>query len=468
MLLPPGKSAYLALFVAADLQVVPGATWTANNTGTHIQAHGGGITVADGRYYWVGEDKTNGSAFQNINCYSSTDLVQWTFVGALLSRQGSGDLGPERVVERPKVVWNQNSGQYVLFLHIDSSNYGEAKVGIATSSEVCGQYEYRGSFRPLGYQSRDMGVFVDEDGSGYLLTEDRENGLRIDALSADFLNVTFPTYVFSESIESPALVKHQGVYFIFGSHLTGWDTNDNVYATATSLSGLWSSWTNFADKGSNTYNSQTSFILPLRANTNGGGTEALYMGDRWVPDNLMRSTYIWLPLSLDADSRTARLTNTDAFPLSRDASSGQWTSELWPNKQTYQAETAWDGLRGNPRTVNCDNCDGGTAIGYIGGPDNGTVAIPNVRLPGGMQTLQIKYTNGDLDQRFADVRVGNEQEGPGGRVAFLPTGSGNNPGTSVLHLQVGDSETDGVLVGKEDSGIGNMWGPDLDSIVVAQ
>jgi hypothetical protein len=31
---------------------------------------------------------------------------------------------------------------------------------------------YIRGFRPLGYQSRDMGLFKDDDGTGYLLTED--------------------------------------------------------------------------------------------------------------------------------------------------------------------------------------------------------------------------------------------------------------------------------------------------------
>lgn len=30
----------------------------------------------------------------------------------------------------------------------------------------------RGSFQPLGFQSRDMGLFKDDDGSAYLLSED--------------------------------------------------------------------------------------------------------------------------------------------------------------------------------------------------------------------------------------------------------------------------------------------------------
>lgn len=123
-------------------------------------------------YYLIGEDKTNGSAFQNVNCYSSTDLVQWSYVGALLSRTSAGDLGPNRVVERPKVIYNSSTKKYVLYMHIDSSDYSEAKVGVATGSSVCGKYSYLGSWRPLGFQSRDIGLFQDDDGSAYLLTED--------------------------------------------------------------------------------------------------------------------------------------------------------------------------------------------------------------------------------------------------------------------------------------------------------
>ena len=39
------------------------------------------------------------------------------------------------------------------------------------------------------------------------------------------------------------------------------DTNDNMYSTATNLSGPWSEWATFADEGSNTYNSQTTFVF---------------------------------------------------------------------------------------------------------------------------------------------------------------------------------------------------------------
>ncbi|KAG8910082.1 hypothetical protein FRC01_006553 [Tulasnella sp. 417] len=273
-------AASFATSAYGSLQIIPGATWTATNTGKHVQAHGGSITKVNGLYYLIGENKEGGSAFQSINCYSSPDLVQWTFVNSLLTLQGSGDLGPSRVVERPKVIFNSASNQWVMWMHIDSFNYGEAKVGVATSSSICGSYNYIRSFRPLGFESRDMGLFKDTDGTGYLLTEDRANGLRIDKLTSDYLDVASATYNFGKSAdwESPAMVKVNGVYFMFGSHLTGWDTNDNIYSTATNLAGPWSSWKNgdssqrFADVTVNGQTQRIAFLPTTDGNTPGSST----------------------------------------------------------------------------------------------------------------------------------------------------------------------------------------------------
>jgi beta-xylosidase len=120
----------------------------------------------------IGEDKSGGSSFQNVNCYSSPNLVEWTYVGSLLSRHAGGDLGPGRVVERPKVIYNSRTKKFVLYMHVDSSNYKEAKVGVATGDSVCGSYRYQRSYQPMGRQSRDMGLFQDSDGTAYLLSED--------------------------------------------------------------------------------------------------------------------------------------------------------------------------------------------------------------------------------------------------------------------------------------------------------
>ncbi|KAI0151100.1 galactan 1,3-beta-galactosidase [Pestalotiopsis sp. NC0098] len=445
--LQTGLFLFAATVVRASLQIVPGATWTATNTGKHVQAHGAGVIKVGSTYYLIGEDKTNGSAFQNINCYSSTNLVEWTLVGALLSQtSAAGDLGPSRVVERPKVIYNSSTKKYVMYMHIDDSSYAEAKVGVATSDTVCGKYSYVGSWRPLGYQSRDLGLFQDDDGKGYLLTEDRANGLRIDALTSDYLNVSSATYLWSDSIEAPAILKQNGYYFMFGSHLTGWSPNDNVYSYATSLSGPWSSWATFATVGSNTYTSQTNYILPL------GSSSAIYMGDRWVSSNLMRSTYVWLPLTISGTS----ITMADRVNWVPDVSAGTWAAG--PSETTPEGESAT--LAGGATAVSCTGCSGAKAAGYIGGTSGGSVTFSGVSSNTATKTtIRVKFENGNTSQRFAKVTV----NGVAQTVAFLPSEDGNSPASSVVHAQLASGSGNTVVI----AGVGDgTYGPDVDRIMV--
>ncbi len=246
--LSPAQSVTLAASAAASSTFTPGAEWTDQN-GNPLQMHGLGIIKVGSTWYGFGEDKTGESSsdayFQDIPCYSSTNLASWTYVGKALTEQSSGDLGPDRIVERPKVIYNSTTDEYVMYLHIDNPAYSAAEVGVATSSSVCGPYTYLGSSQPLGFQSRDIGLFQDTDGTAYLLSEDRANGLRIDKLSSNYLSVASAVAVLPD-YEAPAMVKIDGTYYLFASHLTGWAANDDVYATATSLSGPWSSFKTFA------------------------------------------------------------------------------------------------------------------------------------------------------------------------------------------------------------------------------
>ncbi|MFF5372763.1 RICIN domain-containing protein [Streptomyces sp. NPDC013187] len=329
-----GRRAIIALLAMIAAFVLPapqahadsvsftlGATRTDQN-GNTLQLHGLGIVKVGGTWYGFGEDKTGrtsaDTSFQNIPCYTSTDLNTWTYQSAALTLQSSGDLGPNRIVERPKVIYNASTSTYVMYMHIDSKTYAEAKVGIATSSTPCGPYTYRGSFRPMGNLSRDMGLFQETDGTAYLMSEDRNNGLRIYKLSADYLSVESAVALLP-SAESPAMVKVNGIYYLLGSHLTGWRTNDNVYSTATSLSGPWSSYKNFAAPGTNTYNSQTANIITVQGTS---GTTYIYAGDRWNTNDLGNSQLIWLPMTIRGTT-----VNVGQYPTwSLDTAAGTWTA----------------------------------------------------------------------------------------------------------------------------------------------
>jgi hypothetical protein len=311
---------------AASVSFTLGAART-DTAGNSLQLHGLGIIKVGSTWYGFGEDKTGetsaDTSFQDIPCYTSTDLANWTYQGVALAKQAGGDLGPSRIVERPKVIYNASTSTYVMYMHIDSTNYGDARVGVATSSTPCGPYSYRGSFRPMGNLSRDLGLFQDTDGTGYLMSEDRNNGLRVYKLSADYLSVdslvtTLGSGGSGGSVESPAMVKIDGMYYVFGSHLTGWSLNDNIYATATSLSGPWSGFKDFAAPGTHTYGSQTANIITVQG---ASGTTYIYAGDRWDTSNLGASKLIWLPLTIRGTT-----VNLGQYPTwSLDASAGTWS-----------------------------------------------------------------------------------------------------------------------------------------------
>jgi len=161
--------------------------------------------------------------FVAITCYSSTDFANWTFENNLLTQQPSGDLGHYRWVGRPKVIYNDMTEEYVMYMSIDDPcallPQREGKVGVATCSTVNGNYTYLGSFNPLGDKVYDMTLFKDDDGKGYLIT----TGLNIYELTDDYLGVSSLTRTVRDSeAEAPAMFKTGGVYYLLCSKSTWW------------------------------------------------------------------------------------------------------------------------------------------------------------------------------------------------------------------------------------------------------
>jgi hypothetical protein len=230
---------------------------------------------------------------------------------------------------------------------------------------------------------------------------------------------------------------------MFASQLSGWNPNDNYYSTATSLAGPWSAWKKFADSGSNTYASQTTFVLPV-------GDGFMYMGDRWVESNLMRSTYVWLPLKIEGTS--ASMKNQVNWVVNTS------TGAMGAGPEEKQVEGEAGTLSNGAKVQSCSGCSGGQAVGYIGGSTGGAVVLANVQSGAATRTtLRIKHLNGDNGQRVADVSVNGKTQ----RVAFLPHGGGD-PASSVVHadLKQGNNEVKIIMSGS--------YGPDVDRIMVPQ
>jgi hypothetical protein len=288
--------------LAASPTIRPGEAWP-DNRGRHIQAHGGGILHLHDTYYWFGEDRSQGldPARRYVSCYSSKDLVNWTFRNQVIKLSDPENFGPTWVLERPKVFHNAKTGKYVMYMHIDGPVVGErekyalARVGVAVSDTVDGDYRYLKSFRPLDRESRDIGQFVDDDGTPYLIFENRPFGFRIASLSADYLTVEKEICLIPMALEGGAVVHYNGLYYAIGSALTGWSPNPNKYATAKSLAGPWSEFKDVAPPETKTYGSQSTMMLKVV------GTEAttvIFMGDMWKPKTQWDSRYLWMPLEI--------------------------------------------------------------------------------------------------------------------------------------------------------------------------
>jgi hypothetical protein len=299
-----------------------------DTAGNIVHAHGGGVVVSDGYYYWFGESRNSDSTFRAVAVYRSTDLKTWEFRRNVLTQSSAAELRVSNI-ERPKVIYNRSTGQYVMWMHKENGrDYSEARAAVATSSTIDGDYTYRGSFRPFNqHMSRDITAFVDDDGAGYMISAANENyDLHVYRLTADYTNVATLVRAWpGDHREAPALFKRDGVYFMLTSGATGWNPNQQKYATATSLGGPWSGWQNIGD--ATTYGSQTAFVLPVQGNQT---TTYVYLGDRWGPGFggvYSDSSYVWLPLRFPSRTSMAM----DWYPrITVDTATGVVTGETPP------------------------------------------------------------------------------------------------------------------------------------------
>jgi beta-xylosidase len=336
-------------------QFCPGELWL-DDRGVHINAHGGGILHHEGRYYWHGEHKIEGEAGNRaqvgVHVYSSSDLYHWKDEGIALKVDDDpqSEIARGCILERPKVIYNQATGKFVMWFHLElnGSGYSSARSGIAVADQPTGPFQYLGSVRPNagawpmnvpdewkkpldteeiermkradfpgnpvphyqrhqifrrdfapGQMARDMTLFVDEDGAAYHVYASEENGvLQISQLSDDYLQPrgryirVFP----GGFHEAPALMKRRGKYFLITSGCTGWTPNAARLSMADSIWGPWTELENPCvgsdEQKSTTFESQSTFILPVADREDA----YIFMADRWCPKNAIDGRYIWLPL----------------------------------------------------------------------------------------------------------------------------------------------------------------------------
>ncbi|WP_336788620.1 S-layer homology domain-containing protein [Paenibacillus sp. MMO-177] len=360
---------------ALRTSLTPGALW-ADTTGNPIDAHGAGMMYDEKtkKYYWYGEYHKGGWPAAGVRVYSSTDLMNWKDEGMALTLINSmddftndplisklyegrtdtvniwADIRKGRIVERPKVIYNDETKKYVMWAHIDgdkdpynnNANYGKAQAGVAISDSPTGPFVYQRSYRmdqaPAGeidYQpgnpgmARDMNLFKDDDGTAYLIYSSEENlTIYISKLMPDYLDVTgwhkdgnvdengnavrdtsykgvngvdyvrvFP----GAQREAPAMFKYNGHYYLITSGATGWSANQNKYTVADHIFGPWAPMqdpfvrTSASDPDpTKAFNTQSTYVIPVDPE-NG---KFIYVGDIWNGGNFANdgAKYVFLPI----------------------------------------------------------------------------------------------------------------------------------------------------------------------------
>ncbi|MGZ0147767.1 glycoside hydrolase family 43 protein [Kribbella sp. WER1] len=321
-------------------------------------------------YYWYGEDRSNGYYNSpGVHLYSSYDLYRWKDEGLALRAMSSVDQfdndkyfaklyrhytpaqkesvwrdlstnnvrtdgwATSSILERPKVIYNRSTGKWVMWVHSDgpssptsTSNYARAEAGVAIADSPKGPFRWIDSYRldhvpsdsvpwcgsgssfdPAGGMARDMNLFVDDDGTAYIIYSSEENRtMYISKLNKSYTYLSaapdqavqgkdFTRTLACNQREAPAMFKSEGTYYLLTSGATGWDPNPLHYATSQNILGQ------FTDRGvpitgagaATTYSSQSTNVVTVDAKQN----KFLFMGDRWTPSDLANAPYVWMPMS---------------------------------------------------------------------------------------------------------------------------------------------------------------------------
>ena len=349
-----------------------GELWP-DETGTHINAHGGGILKYGDTYYWFGEHKSDHTfaALVGVTCYASTDLVNWRNCGIALSVSDEPGSDIERgcVLERPKVIYNPVTKKFCMWFHLElkGRGYDVARYGVAVAEQPEGPYRFLYSQRadagtwPLefgkkelatmdtldaahfkeawtptwrkaveeglyvkrdfgtGQMSRDMTLYVDDDGKAYHIFSSEDNlTLHIAELTGDYLHHTgrYTRVAPAGHNEAPAIFKHEGTYWMITSGCTGWDPNEARMFSAPSIWGPWTQHPNpcRGTKAELTFGGQSTYILKIengKLKEKGSPKAAknyqpstfnvqyIFMADVWRPRHPSDARYIWLPIEFE-------------------------------------------------------------------------------------------------------------------------------------------------------------------------
>lgn len=328
----------------------PGKFWY-DTEGKLIQAHAPTIVYCNGKFWWCGENKENitglargefcNKRHHGVKLYSSDDLYNWRDEGFLAaeSEDASHPLFPENIVDRPHILYNRKTGNYVMWL----------KTGKKLDFEKCTFTIYVGkdlkTMRFLKEKSAsphnagDFDLF-ETDGKAYIVFENPHKEMILRELDEEYtglgekwsshLRLGTPPFI----REAPCFFERGGRKYLLTSGTTSYFPNPTICYDITDLHGEWKDLglTCVNDKNKNSFRAQYASVFrhPLKKDL------YIALGDRWLTDctedmvdmeqvflgwfkegeglplpreerwlmselDVSLATYVWLPISFKAD-----------------------------------------------------------------------------------------------------------------------------------------------------------------------
>ncbi|MGN1261751.1 MAG: family 43 glycosylhydrolase [Candidatus Enteromonas sp.] len=318
--------------------------------GKLVQAHGGSILFLDGTYYWYGENKEGitGNAtgepcpywHHGVRLYSSKDLYNWKDEGCIVkeSEDPENPFHPSRIMDRPHILFNEKTRQYVLYAKTSGKDFGAATFSVCKGDSLF-SLSYVHDLDLGEFHAGDFDLFL-VDGEAYIVFENPHDCMVLAKLTDDYLSIIpgsferhiekpFPPY----TREAPAHFEKDGRHYLLTSGTTGYFPNASRVYDITDLHGHWVDLGDpcMNDIRKNSFHSQFSSVFRDPRNPD------LYiaLGDRWLidlvedlpdmdaafvemfdpanqgkpmtlyaknlsDDNTSLATYVWLPVCFDS------------------------------------------------------------------------------------------------------------------------------------------------------------------------
>ena len=331
---------------AQELNIKNDVFWYTKN-GLPINSQGGGIfkfadpLTGEKKYYWYGVHYAEadiyrnnpsvtqkGVTFESVTCYSSTDLVNWTFEGDVLTKDELKKRSDYRKtwVGRLGVAYIPELKKYAMFIQHGSG------VLISLSDSPTGQFSWHQQISMkdmIGTSNTgDQTVFTDEDtGKSYLIYSYGEGRNKIYVSEIGIKNGKVDlldcTKVFKgESREGNCMFKYNNKYYLCASNIYGWDSSLAYYLVSDNIRGPY-----VTKKGMLVMNgssddyahvTQTGFFVSVKGSKQ---ETVVYCGDRWANFAGNGIGYNqWFPLSFDG--HTPYFNSLGSWNLN--AKTGEW------------------------------------------------------------------------------------------------------------------------------------------------